>query len=139
MTQDTPNRFHLSPEAHASFLAALRNPKPPTSEAIANAKRYRDRIADGSVVVEDDDEETARWAKEGLAELHFPHPQQIQGPGAYLTPDEIEDARADLKVQNAAAVDALRAAGWPGPHPRVAALRAAGPKGAEEQPGDDQI
>jgi hypothetical protein len=69
MTKNSDTQTFLSPEAMENFKAALDRPAAPTPEAIATAKRYRDKIADGTLIVSDDTSDFADWAKDGFEKL----------------------------------------------------------------------
>ena len=70
----TPTHTILGPEDMADFEAALDRPAAPTEAAIRSARLYRDKIADGTLVVVDDAEETADWARKSFAALGFDTP-----------------------------------------------------------------
>lgn len=69
MTKNTHTRTILTHEDMEKFEAAVLRPAAPTPEAVARAKRYHDKIADGTLVVSDDTDDLAEWFKDGFEKL----------------------------------------------------------------------
>lgn len=59
----------LSAEDAELFQKSIDAPAAPTEHATETARQYREMIASGKLVVEDDRDETAAWAKTAFAEI----------------------------------------------------------------------
>jgi len=87
MSDNNQYRTTLSQEDFYKFMRALDQDPKPTPAALMTARRYAEKVANGSLVIEDDSEEIRAWAQRGFEAIGV-----SAASGAIPDPDLAEHA-----------------------------------------------